>query len=237
MPSSSGWTAVWARRQIDPSRGSRLAQLLAADGYETTLATLDELQWSQWVRRWANRVGITSRSSIFEVGCGAGAFLLPLVELGCEVGGIDQSAALIQIARNFLPAGEFDVADAADLDPDDQADYVVAMGTFLYFDDLDYADRVLQLMAAKSRRGLLVFDVPDAATREEAIAYRIQLAGGVDAYNERYAHLDHLYYERQWMETAICACGFTDVNVTQQDLPGHPYSQFRFNAWALRSNT
>jgi ubiquinone/menaquinone biosynthesis C-methylase UbiE len=56
---------------------------------------------------------LTPGTSVFEVGCGAGAFLYELEALGCKVGGVDHSPALIGKAMKAMPSGGFKVSDAA----------------------------------------------------------------------------------------------------------------------------
>ncbi len=226
-----GWDAVWARRRLDPTRGSTLAQLLAADGLDTGFGDCGEAAWIAFAEGVADRLGLTAGSSVLEVGCGAGAFLHPLAARGVEVAGIDRSPALIDIARTALPHGAFEVCDAAALSPQAQADAVVSCGVFLYFDDLDYARRVLAAMARSSRGAVAVLDVPDAATRDAAIAERVETVGGPARYEERYRGLDHLYYERAWMASALREAGLVDVRVEDQDIAGYRNGQYRFNAF------
>jgi trans-aconitate methyltransferase len=170
---------------------------------------------------------------VFEVGCGAGAFLHELRALGCTVGGIDSSPALIEIARRALPDGQFDVCDAALLSPEPTADFVISSGVFLYFASLAYARGVVDAMVRKATGAVAILDVPDLSHSAAAIAERHAALGGGAAYRERYAGLNHLYYDRDWMGDALRTAGLTAVTIADQDITGYPNGRHRFNAWGF----
>jgi SAM-dependent methyltransferase len=225
------WKDVWEARSLQPARGSALAQLMAADGLDTGFGDVAEADWLAYVARTADLLGVTPATSVFEVGCGAGAFLYELYRRGCPVGGVDRSATLVRFARATLPGGRFDVADAVELNPGEPADVVLSSGVFMYFPSLEYAHLVIERMVAKATRAVAVLDVPDAATRAEALAHRIATVGGERAYRERYEGLEHLYYDRDWVTDALRACGVVDVRVADQEIAHYENARFRFNAW------
>jgi SAM-dependent methyltransferase len=225
------WKDVWEARRLQPTRGTPLAQLMAADGLDTGFGDVAETDWVAYVRRTADWLGVTPATSVFEVGCGAGAFLYELYLQGCPVGGLDRSATLVGYAREALAGGRFEVADAIDLDPAEPADVVLSSGVFMYFPSLEYAHQVIERMVAKATRAVAVLDVQDAATRAAALAHRIATVGGEDAYRERYEGLDHLYYDREWVADALRSCGVVGVRVADQDIANYDNARFRFNVW------
>ncbi len=196
---------------------------------------MGDQHWVDYVRRWAAELDLGRRTSVFEVGCGAGAFLYELDRLGCQVGGADQSASLVDIAGSVLPDATFLVADAAEVPIDPPADVVVSVGVFCYFPSLGYAETVLERMVAKARRAVLVVDIPNLARRDAALAHRVASLGGPDAYAARYQGLDHLYYSREWVADALGRAGLNPVRTADQDLAGYPNGAFRFNAWGWRA--
>lgn len=228
----TGWKDVWARRSLDRSR-PLLEALMAADGLDTGFGSVGAAPFADFVRRTAARLGLGPGRSVFEVGCGAGGFLWELDRLGCAVGGLDASPALVEIAREVLPRGAFLCAEAAELPEAPQADVVLSFGVFLYFPSLDYAREVLRRMAARARGPVAVLDVPDRARMEAALAAR-RATLGPEEYAKKYAGLDHLYYERAWMEAELRALGFADVVTEDQSIEGYPNGAFRFNAVARR---
>jgi trans-aconitate methyltransferase len=229
----TGWDALWKQRTIPPSQGSTLADLIAADGFDSGFARLSEASWSAGVRRLGAALRLTPGTSVFEVGCGAGAFLYEIERLGCKVGGVDHSPALIGMAAKAIPSGRFAVSDAAAFQLEPQVDAVISFSVFQYFSSLAYAAQVLDRMVEKVRRVVAVLDIPDLATREEDLAYRYKLAGGETAHAARYAGLDHAYYDRAWLADALRARGLVDVHVEDAAIDGYGNAPFRFNAWGF----
>ena len=228
-----GWDAIWESRPTDLSGGSVLRALLVADGRDTPFGGVDEQAWAAFVRRVAARLGIGPGDSVCDVGCGAGAFLYELHQVGCAVSGVDRSASLIDCAGRAMPDGEFVVADADTLPPEPRVDAVVSCEAFLYFPSAEYAGRVVDAMAAKARRAVAVLGVPDAATKDEALARRRELAGGDDAYAARYRGLEHLYLGRDWLAGRMAAAGLVDVAVEDQGIEGYDNAAFRFNCFGF----
>jgi trans-aconitate methyltransferase len=175
--------------------------------------------------------GLGPGDTVFEVGCGAGAYLYELSQMGCRVGGLDASASLIDCARRAMPGGHWSVADAADLDATEPWDVVVACGVFLYFPTLDYARAVLERMVRKARRGVMVLDVPDLAKREATEAERRRIVGPA-AYAVKYEGLAHLYMEKAWFETALRELGLGCVRIEDQVIDGYANGASRYNVFA-----
>jgi len=226
------WRDIWGARTLDPSRGSLLAQLMAADGLDTAFGAVTEAHWRRFALDVAGRLHAGPGTSVFDVGCGAGAFLLPLSDHGCRVGGVDQSAALIAHARAAMPDGAFAVADAAALDDGEAWDVVLSCGVFMYFPSLDYAATVLRRMARKARHAVAVLDVPDLALREEAMRLRRGSLGERE-YEERYRGLDHLFFEREWIVDVLVKAGLNAMAESQQ-IAGYANGAHRFNVFASK---
>jgi SAM-dependent methyltransferase len=224
----NNWKAIWAQRTLDPSRSSTLARLMAADGLDTKFGSVPEESWREFVRAIAAAAEIAPGNDIFEVGCGAGAWLFDFYERGHRVGGIDASPALVAHAREFMPGGNWAVGDALEVDTSTRCDFVVSCGVFIYFDSLDYAAAVLRKMAIKARRGVLILDVPDRAKRDQALAFR-QGSLGPAEYRERYQGLDHFYYEKRWFDEELRGLGLTAISIEDQKIDGYANSAFRFN--------
>jgi SAM-dependent methyltransferase len=225
------WQDVWAARQIDRRKASVLERLMEADGLDTGFGSVSESSWREFSLRIAGELNAGPGTSVFEVGCGAGAFLYPFHERGCAVGGLDQSAALIEYAREAMPEGEWTVAGAAALDPADRRDIVVACGVFMYFPDLDYARNVVARMVAKATRAVAILDVPDRGLREPALAFRRGTLGEAE-YDAKYRGLDHLFFDRDWLRAVLIEHGARSVRIEDQRVDGYQNARFRFNAIA-----
>jgi SAM-dependent methyltransferase len=227
------WREVWEARKLSSGEGSTLAALMAADGLDTGFGSAPEEPWRAFVRDSAATLGITTSSSIFEVGCGAGAYLYDLAQQGCTVAGSDISSAQIEHVRRAIPGGVFQVEEAHRLDVTEAFDFVVATGVFQYFPSLDYAQEVLRRMAAKARQGIAVLDIPDADTNDAAMEFR-RGSMGEEEYAQRYAGLDHLYIDRSWLESQLPQLGFERWRLEGQSIAGYGNSAFRFNLFAWK---
>ena len=166
------WQDIWASRSVPPDGGHGLADLIAVDGYDNSYGAISEQRWRDHAARWAGILGVRSGDVVYEVGCGSGAFLACFQEMGCAVGGLDVSAALIGLARRAIPDGLFRVGEATALDGVGVADVVVANGSFLYFPSLEYAHQVMAAMVRAARRAVAILDLPDENRRSAAIAAR-----------------------------------------------------------------
>ncbi len=228
---SKTWEEIWEGRKLDPARGSPLAALMAADGYDTGYGNLDEATWRGFVARTADRMGITPGASVFEVGCGAGAFLQPLHERGCRVAGLDASATLIGYARAAMPDGRFTHAEALALDPAEPHDFVLSCGVFIYFPGLDYARKVVERMVAGARRGVAFLEMGDKAKEAHAAALRRGTMGQAE-YEERYRGLEHLYFDKEWLRALLGELGAREIEIEDQGIAGYANSSYRFNAFA-----
>jgi ubiquinone/menaquinone biosynthesis C-methylase UbiE len=228
---SQTWNDIWEARSLDTSRGSKLSALMAADGLDTGYGDVGESAWRGFVERTAERMGIEPGASVFEVGCGAGAFLHPLHERGCRVAGLDSSSTLIGHASAAMPEGQFSHAEALALDPSEQHDFVVSCGVFLYFPTLDYARAVVARMVAKARRGVAFLELADKAKEAHAAALRRGMMGEAE-YEERYRGLHHLYLDKEWLRALLGELGAREIEIEDQSIAGYANSSYRFNAFA-----
>lgn len=219
--SFQAWHAYWSNRPFDPPHGVELEQLLAAGGFEGPTASVGEDQWRTFIADVADLLEIGPDTSVFDVGCGAGAFLLPLHGIGCRVGGIDISPALVAGARAAMPDGDFAVGDAATLDPGEPWDVVVSVGAFGFFPDHAYARGVLARMAAKAGRAIAILDVPDEADREAARAAQPGAPAGPEP----------LWYSRGWFLRQLAEIGLAAVQIGDQRIEGYADGRFRFNVF------
>ena len=236
---NSRWQDVWSQRTpsgIPHDGGATLENLIRADGFNTGFGDITVEAWSDFVGRTCDVVSLEAGDSLFEVGCGAGAFLYLPSQRGITVGGIDYSPAQIETAKRAIPGGTFAVRDAVDLDPTPTADVTIAFSVFQYFSSLDYARRVIDRMCQKATRAVAILDLPDLQLADEALNERHAAVGGEAAYVERYEGLDHLSFSKEWVRTVLEEQGLQNVTVGPQTVSGYGNGRFRFNAWGWVSS-
>ena len=206
-----------------------MQDLIELDGFDTGAGRIDVADWREYARGIGRLLDLSAGNSVYEVGCGAGAFLFALREQQVlRVGGCDYAPALIQAANRSLPGGTFEILEAGDLPPTPTYDFVISNGAFHYFPDLEYARRVLERMIAKSNRGVAVLEVPDLSLRDAAERVRREKLSA-ERYEKKYAGLEHLYYGRDWFRT-IAAARNLDCRLFPSPIPNYAQGAFRFGA-------
>lgn len=194
------WNEIWKNKKIDiyDKNISVLQSLILADGFDGKTGYIDEKDWIEYINL-LKKYFFNHEKSIYEVGCGSGAFLYPFYCDNYVVGGVDYSENLIKIAKSFMPSCDFTYSEASNLDVNKKYDYVVSHSVFFYFEDYDYAEIVLDKMIKKARHSILVFDVPDF-NKKELCEYTRKSTYPSGEYEKRYKNLGHLYYKKEWFK-------------------------------------
>ncbi len=220
------WQGIWSERTLS-NRSSLLQSLLAANGGDSGAGEILEENWLRYTE-WITKVlKIKAGDSIFEVGCGSGAFLYPFWKRGYKVTGVDRSEALIDIAKNAMPNVPFSVCDANAIPLDDKYDHVFSSSVFHYFPDLEYAEQVLVKMIQKAVKKIMICDVPDLASKKQAENFRRgELPLG--EYDAKYRGLEHLYYSKKWFHEKLAGYN-CHLEIFDQNLKDYGNNRFRFN--------
>ncbi len=161
------------------------------------------------------------------MGCGAGAFLYPFYQQGNKIAGIDYSEPLVKLAREIMPEANITVNEAINFPKDHQFDVVMSTGVFLYFPNHEYAAKVVKNMVEMADKSIGIFDVPDLAKKEQALAKRKSLLTE-NEYQEKYQGLDHLYYAKDWFQE-ILAEAAVKITIEEQNIPNYGNNDYRFN--------
>ena len=112
--------------------------MILADGFDTAFGGLTVEAWSDFVSSVCDSMRLVAGDSLFEVGCGSGAFSYLPYQNGITVGGIDYSESLVGIARRAMPNANFSVCEANHVDTLQSFDVVMSCFVFSYFGSLDY---------------------------------------------------------------------------------------------------
>lgn len=151
----------------------------------------------------AETLDVGPGTRVFEVGCGDGAFLLPLHDNGYIVGGIDGDPDAIAQASAAMPHGIFQVGVDAALDPGVPWDVVICrfFGTrselTAIASEADQMRGLLARMFAKATHAIAVLDVPEE--------------------------------KRQWMLHALAEIG---ANAIQMEQPKFASQEYVFHVFA-----
>lgn len=221
------WKEIWSRTRQLPAEKQDLQFLIEADGFNSGAGKIAAPDWLAYTAYVTQLAQISPDDSIYEIGCGSGAFLYPFYQQGHAVGGIDYSASLIEIANMVMPAMNFEVQEALQLDLSHAYDVVIANSVFQYFPSLTYATEVIERMYAKANKRVILLDLNDIAFEEEALAIR-KGALSEGEYEEKYKGLDHLFYDRNFVEQLMQG-KHASVQSSDQQIQNYGNNKFRFN--------
>lgn len=241
-PSKTTWKNVWKNKgnrsaslSSNNTNDLTLADLIAIDGFDSKAGFIREESWREYVERIQNRLKVPAQGAILEVGCGAGAFLLPFsAEEIVAIFGIDYTTELIDIARAAMPAGTFKTAEAKSIPFEDNIfDAVVSNGVFYYFPDYQYAEQSILEMVRVLKPGgtAAILDISDLNLKQKAEAIRASEMG-VEEYNRLYASigLSHLYFDRKWFESLSIEHDL-ELLIEDQTIAGYKNGKYRFNVY------
>lgn len=224
----TSWENIWSKR-VSEANPDTLTNLISLDGFDSSVNKISAESWLEYVFHVSNKAGITNEHSVFEVGCGSGAFLYPLHSRLRKFGGLDYSKVLIDIAKKTMPEGDFSYCAAHECNTDDKYDFVIANSVFHYFSGYDYAENVLLLMLEKANLGLVILELPNWGTKSESELSR-RGALEVAEYEEKYKNLQHLYYPTSFFENFALKHHLA-YSVTEQSIEGYSQSAYRFNCY------
>jgi SAM-dependent methyltransferase len=215
------WKEVWNNEER--IQNLILDMLIKVDGFDTRLSNFTPKEWLEYTKKLYRFAGIKDNDSIFEVGCGAGAFLYPLLKTN-EVGGVDFSQPLINLAKNFL-GDKFIVGDALEANyiP---SDFTISNGVFLYFTDLEYSKKVIEKMFQNSNK-IVIFDINDLSKKEDYLKYRKKMLG--KNYNIKFTKTQHLFYDKEFFVDFANKYNLKVFFQNQLYLENYQSAQYRFN--------
>ncbi|WP_326613383.1 class I SAM-dependent methyltransferase [Streptomyces scopuliridis] len=183
---------------------------------------------------------VPAGTAVLDLGCGPGAYAIPLAERGAEVTGVDLSAALLERAETGASDAGVELrlvrADMREFAEPDRFDLAISMYTsFGLFADHDENMRVLRnVLASLKPGGRLLIDLygKEILARDGGLPKIIDIEGGtlivrgtilgdwerfrddfilVRGDRARTAFVEHTLYSAFELKTMLVEAGFTDV--------------------------
>lgn len=197
------WKAVWNNRKFEKfddmaDEFQIYKYLKRLDGFDTQFGDENDYYktfYNEILNLYATR--IKSFESIYEVGCGSGANLFLFNNRGKKIGGIDYSKQLVNIAKSQLKEVDLVADEASNMNTMEKYDVVISDSVFAYFEDYNYAEKVLSKMYEKAKSEIIILEILDKDYELESLTYR---RSKIPNYDERYKGLEKLYYKRQIFE-------------------------------------
>lgn len=225
---------VWSQRKKvfhETENGhSILERLIRTNGFDSPLGMMHESDWLLFIDKITKKVGIAESDTIFEVGCGSGAFLYPYHVKGHTVSGVDYAPGQIEVARIAMPDRKdyLHPYEAIDISIDPKYDFVTTNQVIHFFPSLDYAETTIIKMLSKAKKTVLLAGVPDLNLKVESEKARRDILGP-EKYEELYQGLENLYFDKKWLEGLAKQMGF-DCHFSGHEMPGFAQNKFRFDA-------
>jgi len=228
---TKNWKDIWRSKTIENIHSVTLKKIIELDGFEG-YGEIEVDEWIKYIDSITEKLNISNADSIFEIGCGAGAFLFPFYKNKHLVGGIDYSSKLIETVGKFMPKGFWLEAEASE--PIDRTyDVVVSNSVFIYFSSPDYAQSVVNNMISMCNKSIAILDVLDLEKKEAYLNYKRRLIGG--NYDQLYPKsLDQQFYSKDWFSKLFENTGFT-MWTEDQSINGYRNSPYRFNVYAKKA--
>jgi len=218
------WKIIWNKNERIEK--IILEMLMKADGFDSGAGAFEVDDWINYTSNFYNKLDIKENDTIFDVGCGSGAFLYPLYLKNYKVGGVDYSMELINLANKIMPEASFEVKEAIEID-DKKYDFVVSHSVFHYFPSLDYAERVIEKMVKKSNKKIGIFDINDKG--KETIYHRIRMGNmSEEEYSNKYKGLEHMFYDKVWFQSIAEKLNLK-ITIFNQTFEKYTNSKLRFN--------
>lgn len=222
----NNWKEIW-NNKINSKTNLKLADLIKSDGFDSGAGSFDENSWNEYLNLLSKTIPISERDSIFEFGCGSGAFLYPFYLKSHNVGGLDYSKSLIKMAIRAMPNMIFNVEDAVNFEINETYDVVLSHSVFHYFPNLSYTEQVIKKMFKMAKKKVVILDISDETKIDESIKIRTGALKNQN-YKEKYQGLDHLYYNKSWFREISENMNY-NIKIYDQDYHCYLNSKFRFN--------
>lgn len=230
----TSWNQIWNKRSNEKTYQSTLEELIRLDGFDSGAGFISQKSWESYVNKTNKAIGTKENDTIFEVGCGSGAFLYPLFKKGHLVGGIDYSTSLIVKATSVLTGMSFSKVEASQLCTKEKFDILLSNSVFHYFPNLEYAEAVLDKMIEKSNRKVAILEVPNLALKEESEDKR-RGDLGIEEYKVKYKSLSHLYYSKEWFIQYALKKRIR-IEIKDQSIENYGNNKYRYNIFITKEN-
>lgn len=198
---ANNWKQIWSNRHLDKVAADPVelfVELKRCNGFDTQGGKISAdalVEQYEKIKRRLTEGAPNKVDSVYEFGCGSGANLLLFERDGFTCGGIDYSESLIDIAKTVLKTKDLICAEAANTPEEPRYDCVLSNSVIAYFTDFDYARAVLEKMYKKTRYSIGLIDVFDSEKESAYVSYRRKT---VENYDEKYADLPKLFYNRSF---------------------------------------
>ena len=239
----NNWHKIWNNRttrldEIDMNDDAQvIIELKRIAGWDshgsTSTIAFEEFKKEYEYIRDNLKLGKGDGNRVFELGCGSGANLYFLLKDGFKIGGSDYSKSMVDITKKVI--GEENLiecfcGDAAELPTDIKYDAVFSLSVFQYFENLDYAEKVLNRMIDKAEKSIAVVDIFNEDTKA---AYLNYCKENIENYDERYKDLPKFFMPKDFF-IKYAAKNNLDVTFDRYRMKGYWNDDFIFDCFMYK---
>jgi 2-polyprenyl-3-methyl-5-hydroxy-6-metoxy-1,4-benzoquinol methylase len=235
----SEWKKIWDKRGVSLENGRKEEILVAmkkAAGFDLVEEGLNFNSFLEQWKRIDKNVSFSydnrKISSVYEVGCGAGAnlYFYQIMKKKYRLGGIDYSESMINSAKKFIKTNDLKIGEAIEIDVNPKYDVVISNGVFPYFENYEYAEVVLEKMYEKCNNSIAILDIFDINLKEEFIKYRKSI---IEDYDEKYKNLDKLFFGKEFF-IKFAEVHNMDIKFGKADIKNYYNDKFVFDCYLYK---
>lgn len=224
------WNYIW-KKKSNQIKAKNINDLLILNGWDTNLSKFSVKSWKNFVNYFIYKNKINKSHTILEIGCGAGAFLLPFYKKNIKCYGIDNIINFIKICKNFMPEAKFYNAEANNLKIIEKIkfDFIFCHSIFQYFPSKKYAYQVLkEVLRFKTKENkIYILDIPDNKKKKNYIS-QLKKQIGKRKYKEKYSKNMHQFYNYEYFAKIVKMNNYKIKKLTK-NLLNKKTSRYRFN--------
>lgn len=222
---NNAWQEIWEKRTPVQSGKTIFSQieLIELNGFDHP-GILNFTRWNDWFLQ-LRKNAYANVDSIYEIGCGSGAFLNYFSDL--RIGGCDYSESLLTVARiQFPERHDFEKIAAQDIDIEIKYDNISSFSVFQYLTK-DEAYRTLSKMLDKAEKSFFIFDVPLKSIEQECEYFRR---------NEGMKVSFHTYFKPKFF-LDFAFDNDCQVKFEMQNIPSYMHNPYRFNVYFYKNGS
>lgn len=227
---NKNWREIWDKNG-KLANCQNLKDLLILNGHQSPTSDIKVKNWLKYTNYFIKKFNIQKKDNILEIGCGAGAFLLPFFKKKINCFGIDFSKELIKHSKKILKSSNFYVGEAKNLKRLKQRNYsyIFANSLFQYFPTEKYAKKVLNEIfnLANDETKIFLLDIPDKKKYKNWKTSVIRNIGKKN-FIQKYKKAKHRFYDKKFF-LQYCKRNYYKIKITEQNLIKKENSKFRYN--------
>lgn len=162
---TSEFVNFWKRRKMILKEKSLKSQLAYEGGWYEPHCSVGTAAFIEYVKNLKEYYDL--HGSIYEIGCGPGAFLHVFETFGFEVGGLDINTEFLDFARECIKSSDLDLCEACDVPIEKKYNFILITNSINYFPSLDYVHLTLSKCVEKMNFGILLTEVNDIEYYDE----------------------------------------------------------------------